>query len=71
MKSTSGKVRGAEGYIGNLDGPCTSGSTMICYVQGVPAKGQRCPRARGGFDLVEMSERQYGDGNIDSIEAIV
>ena len=38
---------------------------------GYPAKGQRCPRARGGFDLVEVSERQYRDGNIDSIETIV
>ena len=40
-------------------------------MQGAPAKGQRCPRARGGFGLVEVSEGQYGDGNIDSIEAIV
>ena len=40
-------------------------------MQGAPAKGQRCPRARGGFDFVEMSERQYRDGNIDSIETIV
>ena len=43
----------------------------MCYVLNAPTKGQRCPRARGGFDLVEMSERQYREKNIDSIETIV
>ena len=32
----------------------------------IPMKESFSPQMlRAGFDLVEMSERQYGDGNID------